>query len=220
LCAVQNYMAIGVGLRGLQRVRNEVFGWLQRLSLRFHHGTEAGDIIFRAGNDTHAFQAMLQQGLFIAISAVCTLLFMTVVMLRLNWQLTLLAFAAVPFLVVPFRALTREMQDRGSVAQRAESKVYALIHQGITALPLTQSYTREQQEKKRFAAETNRAQRRKMSQHGLEVYYWLVVSVLLILDTTLLTWFGAKQVLNSHLTLGEQLVFLRYLGAVFDPVHH
>src|SRR5882672_6790383 len=38
LSATQNYMAIGVGLRGLQRVRNEVFGWLQRLSLRFHHG--------------------------------------------------------------------------------------------------------------------------------------------------------------------------------------
>jgi len=219
MSAVQNYMAIGIGLRGLQRVRNEVFGWLQRLSLRFHHGTEAGDIIFRAGNDTHAFQAMLQQGLFIAISAICTLLFMTVVMLRLNWQLTLLALAAVPFLVVTIRAFSREMQDRGSVAQRAESKVYALIHQGITALPLTQSYTREQQEKRRFAAETNRAQRRKMSQHGLEVYYWLVVSVLLILDTTLLTWFGAKQVLSSHLTLGELLVFLAYLGQMFDPLN-
>lgn len=217
--ATQNYLAISVGLRGLQRVRNEVFGWLQRLSLRFHHGTEAGDIIFRAGNDTCAFQAMLQQGLFIGISALLTLLFMTVVMLRLNWRLTLLALAAVPFLVVTVRAFSREMQNRGSVAQRAESKVYALIHQGITALPLTQSYTREQQEKKRFAAETNRAQRHKMSQHGLEVFYWLVVSVLLILDTTLLTWLGAQQVLSSRLTLGELLVFLAYLGQMFDPLN-
>src|SRR6185295_9679629 len=95
--ATQNYIAIGVGLRGLQRVRNEVFGWLQRLSLRFHHGTEAGDIIFRAGNDTCAFQALLQQGVFISVSAVFTLLFMTVVMVRLNWFLTMLALAAVPF---------------------------------------------------------------------------------------------------------------------------
>jgi len=58
--AAQNYMAIGVGLRGLQRVRNEVFGWLQRLSLRFHHGTEAGDVIFRAGMDTCVFPTLLQ----------------------------------------------------------------------------------------------------------------------------------------------------------------
>src|SRR5688572_28091244 len=180
LSAIQNYMAIGVGLRGLQRVRNVVFGWLQRLSLRFHHGTEAGDIIFRAGSDTCAFQSLLQQGLFIAISALFTLLFMTGVMLSLNWQLTLLALAAIPFLLMTIRAFSREMRNRGAVAQQAESKVYALIHQGITALPLTQSYAREQQETKRFATETNRAQKHKMSQHGLEVFYWLAISVLLV----------------------------------------
>src|SRR5262245_50168015 len=50
--ALHQYLAIGIGLRGLRRVRNDVFGWLQRLSLHFHHGTEAGDIIFRAGSDT------------------------------------------------------------------------------------------------------------------------------------------------------------------------
>jgi ATP-binding cassette subfamily B protein/subfamily B ATP-binding cassette protein MsbA len=219
LSAVQNYTSISVGLRGLQRVRNEVFGCLQRLSMRFHHGTEAGDIIFRAGTDTCAFPALLQQGLFIAISALCTLLLMTVVMLRLNWQLTLLALAAVPFLLFSIRAFGTEMRNRGVVAQRAESKVYALIHQGIAALPLTQSYTREQQEQRRFATETRRAQKHKMSQHGLEVFYWLAISILLILNTAMVTWFGARQVLASHLTLGELLVFLAYLGQMFDPLN-
>src|SRR6266851_3427487 len=54
VCAGHVYLSIGVGLRGLRRVRDDVFGWLQRLSLRYHHGTEAGDIIFRAGTDTCA----------------------------------------------------------------------------------------------------------------------------------------------------------------------
>lgn len=217
--AVQNYMAIGVGLRGLQRVRNEVFGWLQRLSLRFHHGTEAGDIIFRAGSDTCAFQSLLQQGLFVALSALFTLIFMTIVMLRLNWQLTLLALAAIPFLLITIRGFGREMRSRGAVAAQAESKVYALIHQGITALPLTQSYAREQQETNRFATETHRARKHKMSQHGLEVLYWFAISVLLVLDTALLTWYGAGQVLSGKLTLGELLVFLAYLGQMFDPLN-
>ena len=219
ISAVQNYMAIGIGLRGLQRVRNEVFGWLQRLSLRFHHGTEVGDIIFRAGTDTCAFPTLLQQGMFVVISALFTLIFMTIVMLRLNWQLTLLALAVVPFLLVSIRVFSREMRNRGLVAQRAESKVYALIHQGIAALPLTQSYTREQHEQRRFAKETQRARKHKMSQHGLEVFYWLAISVLLVLNTALVTWFGARQVLASHLTLGELLVFLAYLGQMFDPLN-
>jgi ATP-binding cassette subfamily B protein len=219
ISALQNYMAISIGLRGLQRVRNDVFGWLQRLSLRFHHGTEAGDIIFRAGTDTQAFPALLQQAIFIGISAFLTLALMTVVLLRLNLQLTLVALTVVPFLVVVIRLFGREMRNRGLVAQRAESKVYSLLHQGIAALPLTQSYTREQHEQRRFALETNRAQRRKMSQHGLEVFYWFIISMILCLNMTLVTWWGVKQVLASQLTLGELLVFLSYLGQIFDPLN-
>jgi ABC-type multidrug transport system fused ATPase/permease subunit len=98
----------------LQRVRNEVFGWLQRLSLRFHHGTEAGDIIFRAGTDTYAFQSLLQNGVFISLSALCTLVLMTTVMLRLSWQLTLIALAAVPALILVIRAFGRKCADAAS----------------------------------------------------------------------------------------------------------
>ena len=73
ISAIQLYLSISIGLSGLRRVRNEVFGWLQRPSLRFHQGPEAGDFIFRAGTDTCAFQVLFQQGLltFITRSVRC-----------------------------------------------------------------------------------------------------------------------------------------------------
>src|SRR5262245_2545100 len=39
VCAGHAYLTISVGLGGLRRVRDEVFAWLQRISLRYHHGT-------------------------------------------------------------------------------------------------------------------------------------------------------------------------------------
>jgi ATP-binding cassette subfamily B protein/subfamily B ATP-binding cassette protein MsbA len=219
ISGIQLYVSIGVGLRGLRRVRNEVFGWLQRLSLRFHHGSEAGDIIFRAGTDTCAFQTVFQQGLLVCVTAFCTLLFMVIVMVRLNWQLTLLALATVPFLLFSIKKFSREMRARGLAAQQAESKVYSLIHQGILAMPLIQSYTREKHEQQRFKTETERARRHKMSQHGLEVFYWFVISVILGLSTAAVTWFGARQVISGALTLGELLVFLAYLAQMFEPLN-
>ena len=219
ISAVQLYLAISIGLRGLRRVRNEVFGWLQRLSLRFHRGTQAGDIIFRAGTDTCAFQAMFQQGLLVFITASCTLLLMLLVMIRLNLQLTLLALIAVPILLVSIKIFGRNMRARGLAAQQAESKVFSLIHQGIAALPLVQSNTREQHEQQRFNTQTERARRHKMSQHGLEVFYWFVISVILSVSTAAVTWFGAQQVMASTLSLGELLVFLAYLGQMFEPLN-
>src|SRR6185503_8400104 len=183
ISASQLYLAIGIGLRGLRRVRNEVFGWLQRLSLRFHHGNEAGDLIFRAGSDTCAFQAIFQQGLLVCVTAGCTLLLMVILMLRLHWQLTLLALGTIPLLLGSIRVFGREMRARGLAAQQAESKVYSLIHQGIAAMPLVQGYARERHEERRFKTETERARRHKMSQHGLEVLYWFVISIILGLST-------------------------------------
>jgi ATP-binding cassette subfamily B protein len=217
--AGQIFLSINIGLRGLRRVRDDVFGWLQRLSLRFHHGTQAGDIIFRAGTDTTAFPTLFQQGFLISVSAVATLGFMAVAMVRLNPRLALVSFLALPFLLASIKGFGRALRTRGSVAQEAEGRVYALIHQAISALPLVQSNTREQHEQERFTAQTERARQHKMAQHGLEVVYWAVISVTLSASTLAVTWYGARQVLASNLTLGELLVFLAYLGLMFEPLN-
>jgi ATP-binding cassette subfamily B protein/subfamily B ATP-binding cassette protein MsbA len=219
MCAAHVYLSTSVGLRGLRRVRDDVFGWLQRLSLRYHHGSEAGDIIFRAGTDTCAFQTLFQQGFLIFITATGTLLLMAFAMARVNLRLTMVALVAVPILLLSIKVFGRAMRSRGMVAQQAESKVYALIHQGIAALPLIQSHACEHHEQQRFTAHTEEARQHKMAQHGLEVFYWCSISVILSACTLGVTWVGAQQVLAAHLTLGELLVFLAYVAHLFEPLH-
>ncbi len=219
VCAGHVYLSIGVGLRGLRRVRDDVFGWLQRLSLRYHHGAEAGDIVFRAGTDTCAFQTLFQQGVLIVVSATGTLLFMAVAMAQLNLRLTVVALVAVPILMLSIKVFGQAMRARGMAAQQAESKVYALIHQGIAALPLIQSHAREHHEQRRFTAHSEAARQHKMAQQGLEVFYWGSISVILSACTLGVTWVGAHQVLAAKLTVGELLVFLAYVAQLFEPLH-
>src|SRR6266436_1363705 len=218
-CAGHAYLSIGVGLRGLRRIRDDVFGWLQRLSLHYHHGTEAGDIIFRAGTDTSAFQTLFLQGFLTFISATGTLLFMAVAMARLNLRLATVALVAVPILLLSIKVFGRAMRVRGTAAQQAEGKVYALIHQGITALPLIQSHAREAHERQRFMTHTEAARQQRMAQQGLEVFYWGSISVILSACTLGVTWVGAQQVLAANLTVGELLVFLAYVAQLFEPLH-
>jgi ATP-binding cassette subfamily B protein/subfamily B ATP-binding cassette protein MsbA len=219
VCAGHVYLTIGIGLRGLRRVRDAVFGRIQRLSVRYHHCTAVGDIIFRAGTDTCAFQVLFQEGLLIVVSATGTLLFMTVMMGRLNLYLTAIALVAVPVLLVSIKAFGGAMRSRGMAAQQAESKVYSFIHQGITALPLIQSHAREHHEQQRFTAQTEAARQKKLAQQGLEVFYWGSISVILGACTLGVTWVGAQEVLAARLTLGELLVFLAYVAQLFEPLH-
>lgn len=219
LAAWQNYSSIQIGLRGLVRVRNEVFHWLQHLSLRFHQGRSQGDLIYRVSWDTYAIQTLFQQGLFTSLTASLSLLLMLVVMWRLNPPLAGVSLLMVPLLAVSMKLLGRGMSQRSLAAHHADSQVTSSIQQTITSLPLIQSYTREDAEQQRFSARVDEAYHKRVAQHGWEVFYWLVIAAGFGLMAAALTWLGARQVLAGRLTVGELLVFLGYLTQLYEPLN-
>ncbi len=219
LTAAQNYLAIAAGLRGLRRVRNEVFARLQRLSLRFHQGTQSGDTIYRATWDTYAFQTLFQQGFMTFCTAGLSLLLMVIVMWRLDGPLTLVAVGTAPLLFLVMRVFGREMQSRGMAAQQADSRVASLVQQCLAALPLIQSYGQEPLLLHRFGAQTAEAQHRRLRQHGAELVYWLAVSLVFAVGTAAIIGLGSHQVLAGKLTVGQLLIFLAYLSQLYDPLN-
>ncbi len=219
IASAYTYLSIKVGLHGLTRVRNEVFRWLLRLSLRFHQSTQAGDVIQRAAWDTYAFQTLFQQGLIAFTSAVISLLLMVGVMWQLNVRLTLVALGTVPLLLLTMRFFIGRMGERSQAAQAADSRVTSLVQQAIAALPLTQSNTREAHETARFQAQTLVAQELRLAQHGWEVWYLLAIAVVFGVGTAGICWLGAREVLAGRLSVGELLIFLAYLGQLYDPLN-
>lgn len=219
LAAAQNYCSIQIGLAGLARLRNELFGRMQRLSLRYHQGARAGDLIYRASWDTYAIQTLFQQGLMTTLTAALSLLVMVVVMARMNLFLTAISLALAPVLVLGIKSFGAGMRDRTTRAQQADSRVTSLVQQSIATLQLTQSYTREEAESARFAEQVETARGQRLAQHGWEVAYWLVIAIIFALGTATITWLGAGQVMRGHLTVGELLVFLAYLAQLFEPLN-
>ena len=219
LSAIHNFLSIKISLRGLTRVRHAVFACLQRLSLRFHHGASAGDLIYRASWDTYAFQTLFQQGLVTVTTAALALVCMIVVMARLSTPLTWVAIATVPPLVFVMKFFGRKMSERTMAAQQADSRVTSLVQQSIASLPLTQSYTREELEARRFGAQIATAQERRLSQHGWELSYWLAITIVFGASAAATTWLGAQHVLAGKLTVGQLLIFLAYLSQWYEPLN-
>jgi ATP-binding cassette subfamily B protein/subfamily B ATP-binding cassette protein MsbA len=219
LSAIQNYFSIKIGLRGLRRVRNEIFSVLQRLSLKFHHNARSGDLIYRAAWDTFSFQTLFQQGFMTTTSALLSLVLMVAVMSQLNFSLTLIAVATVPALMAVIRFFGKKMTEQGSVAQQAESLVTSHVQQSMSALPLIQSYTREFFERRRFRLFTAKAQHERLTQHGWELVYWFAISVVFGLGTAAIILMGSRQVLAGKLTVGELWIFLSYLSQLYEPLN-
>lgn len=219
LQALQNFTSIKAGLNALARVRNELFAKLQTLSLRFYHRSDQGDLVYRATWDTYGFQTLFQQGVIIFLNAFLSLAVMVAIMWRVNGRLTLAALMTFPLLLATMAFFGRKMRIRSLAAHQADSKVSSLTQQGIAAVALTQSSVRESEEHGRFTSQAEAARKARVSQHGLELFYWLIIAVIFGFGTAALVWLGAREVAAGRLTLGELLIFLAYLAQLYEPLN-
>lgn len=219
LGAAQQSLVITLGLRGLQRIRHQVFERLVRLSPREVQGTAAGDWIYRATWDTYAFQTLFTHGIFTALTAGAGVVAMTVVMARIHPPLTAVALATVPPLIGVMRFFGPRLQRAAAGAQSTDSGIAAAVQQAVANLPLIQAFTRESSTTGAFDRQSGEAFAARRHQHRSEVLYLASVAAILAAGTAGIVALGSREVAGGRLTLGQLLVFLAYLAQLYEPLN-
>jgi ATP-binding cassette, subfamily B, bacterial len=218
LGAVQQSLVIGVGLRGLARVRERVFDLLLALSLRRVQGSQTGDLIYRSTWDVYAFQTLFTQGVFGFLSSTLGIAAMVVVMVQMSPSLTWIALGTIPFLLAVMRALGRRMTARSTRSQAADAAIASTVQQTLAHLPVIQSFTGEAVERARFGGQVQDARAARSEQHRLELLYLTAVGTILALGTTLIVHLGVGQVQSGVLSVGQMMVFVAYLAQLYEPL--
>src|SRR5207245_9672317 len=88
---ITNYLFVKIGLQALLKLRTDLYAYLQSLSLKYHDARRSTDSSFRVAYDSQSFQTIYNKGFKNIFASVVTLLGTFVIMLRLDWQLTLVS---------------------------------------------------------------------------------------------------------------------------------
>lgn len=218
LSLASDRLTIDVGQRMVGELRRDLFGHLERLSIRRHDRRSTGDLVYRLAADTMALQTLAMNAVFPTLSAVLFLLGMVGVMLSMNVQLTLLALAVTPFIALSVRMLGRRIETRAATAKAREADLYAVAETSLSAIRLTKAFRAEAVEERRIDGASREALDRHLSLYTTQSGYSLVVSVLGAVGTAVVLWFGARLVLAGALTVGDLLVFAAYLASFYAPI--
>ncbi len=219
LTVLNNYTTIRIGQRMVSDLRSDLYGHLHRLSLAFHSRAQVGDLLYRVTADTMSLQSLTMNCLFPAVTAVMLLAGMGVIMLRLDWALTLLALSVCPLLLVAIAWLNTRVTQVAGHARERESEVYAVVQQSMSTIRVIQAFTREADEHRRFMAASRQSLAAGLRLYTLQTLYSSVVTVVIALGTAAVVWAGARHVLDGTLSVGSLVVFVSYLASLYGPIN-
>ena len=219
LSVTSNYTTISVGQRMVDDFRSELYAHLQRLSLAFHSRRSVGDLLYRLTADTLAIQTLTMNGFFPILTSIVLLGGMVVVMLRLDWQLTLVALAVVPALFATIAALSRRITELATDARVKESALWAVAQRTMGAIRVIQAFTTEQIEHRRFVSSSRESLSANLRLYTFQTVYGSFVNVLIAAGTAAVLWIGTRHVMAGTLTVGELLVFVSYLASLYAPIN-
>lgn len=209
---------ISFGRRLSFDVAERLFHHLQRLSCRFHNRTPVGDSIRRVLKDSGCVAILVKDALLPALTSLFTLVAMFVILWRLDPALTLASLVVVPVMVLVLRRYARPMAEWSTRVQETDSRTYACVEQTLTAVPVVQAFCREDTADRMLADRLSDSHAVAVSTARVQVHFKVLIAGILATGSAGILWMGAHQVVAGKLSVGEVLVFLTYLGALYAPL--
>lgn len=215
---MSNYMQVKIGLAALAHTRCDLFSHLQRLSLKFHDARSSADSMFRVSYDAQAIQSIFNRGFSTIFAAVVTLIGTMVIMLGLDWQLTLLALAIAPVLLYAIYFFADRIRRESTAISESESALTSRAQEGIAGIRIIHAFGREEYELNRFQEQCLKSMNANLKLTLTQASSALVVGTLMGAGTAAMFYLGARHVMEGMLSMGGMLVFISYLAMLYEPL--
>ncbi len=213
-----NYLFVRIGLQALLKLRTDLYAYLQSLSLKYHDARRSSDSSFRVAYDSQAIQTMYNQGFTNIFASVITLIGTFVVMIGIDWQLTLLSLGVVPFIVAAIYFFAHRIRKQSTHIHEQDSALLAQAQEGLSSVRMVHAFGREEWEVRQFRDQARLSLRANLQLTLTNVNSALVISTLMVIGTASMYYLGTLHVLAGTLTLGSLLVFSAYLLMLYQPL--
>ncbi len=209
---------VDTGQRMVYDLRYRLFNHLQALGLQHHVTTSTGDAVYRLETDAYSIENLVMSGMFPLASAVITLFVMFFILAKMDLTIALLSLTVVPFLYACLRYYTKTLVNREERVKELESKLVERLYEVFAAMRLVKSFARERHEAERFSKTGNEVMTARIRITWQESLFSVVVTTITILGTALVLTFGGVHVMRGQMTIGDLLVVIAYLQAVYGPL--
>ncbi|WP_437306925.1 ABC transporter ATP-binding protein [Sorangium sp. So ce388] len=214
----QLYLMQLAGARAMADLRMRVFGFLHTRRLGFFDRTPVGRLVTRVTNDVDAIGEMFASGALNAFGDLIRLVVIIVVMLSLDWRMSLLAFAAVPPVALGVNWTRRRIRDAFREVRSKTARMNAYLNEQVSGMAVVQAYAREERSAEEFD-EINEAYRNANNRSiVLDATLDAAIEMVSSVCIAAVLWYAGVKSLKQQISFGTLFAFVAYIDMFFVPI--
>lgn len=225
--------AVGGGIGIIQRRFNAVVGEgviydlrvalyarLQRMSLHFFTNTRLGELMSRLNNDVVGAQNAISNTIVSIITNIIQAVSVLVVMLTLEWRLTLISIVILPLFILAARRMGEKLRDISRRQMEANAQMNATMNEtlNIGGALLVKLFGRTVTEVKRFESRAGLVRDLGVRRAVLGAVFFIIIGLVSAVGTALVYGMGGYLVMQKAFTIGTIVAFGSYMSSLYGSL--
>jgi subfamily B ATP-binding cassette protein MsbA len=217
---IRDYLFTFLGQRMIFDIRRDLFEHIQKLPHSFHNQTKTGDILARLYDDVSLVQALLTRVVFSLITDLFSLVAILVILLFMDWKLTLLALGTFPIYFLLLHLFSSRIKAHSKKLRGLSGEFINFLAENITGYGLVKSFTAEKNQEMEHLRQSKKLINQNIVVNMLGSLSGSSTSLVAWVGYYLILWFGGLKVIHNDFSLGMLLAYTAYFWRIFGPLEN
>ncbi len=215
------YLNTVIGQNIVFDLRTKLYRALRNQGMRFFTHSRSGELVSRLSSDVSGVEDVVTttasttlHNLFIVVSTL-------VVMFAMNWQLTLVSLAVLPFFVYPTRRVGKIRRELAKNRQRRVAKLSSIVEEtlGVSGAHLIKTFGRDAYEIDRFAGVSDELRRVRMRESMIGRWFFMTIQTFWSAAPAVVWLVGGLQVIDNEFSVGRIIAFTAFQARLLAPIN-
>lgn len=215
-----NYYANWLGESVIKDVRISLFKKMLSFKMTYFDNSSLGVLVTRAVADMQRIGEIFSQGFFVIVADLLKMVVAAMVMLFINWKLSLIVFALLPIIVYATRWFQKAMKVAFTEVRAEVSNLNSFVQERITGMKIVQLFTREKIESAKFREINEKHKKAWLKTVWYNSIFFPIAEIVSSLTVGLIVWYGGLQNVANISTdiAGTLFAFIMLIDLLFRPL--
>ena len=215
------YFANWLGQGVISDLRVVLFQKIIGFKMAYFDQSAVGRLVTRAVNDTETIASIFSQGLFMIIADLLKMAVVIVIMLVIDWELSLIIFSILPVILYATRLFQKSMKTAFEEVRLQVANLNSFVQERITGMQIVQLFHREKIEYDHFVSINEKHKKAWLKTVWYNSIFFPIAEISSSITLGLLVWYGGLNVVSGgSISMGTIFLFIQMSQMLFRPLRH